>query len=122
IGAKSSTINLSVGWGEAGGQTMSPFALGQSLTNAESHSYADLKSVISYLPADATNGAGTFWVSSAQAKALGFATTSTSDGAVGFASGVPWDLTGSVSAGSGVYDFQAVAMHELTRRMGRMSV
>src|SRR5439155_2427513 len=83
---------------------------------------AELKAKMAYLPADATNGAGTFWVPTAEEKALGLTPSTTTDGAVGFASAYSWSFSGPPAAGSGQYDFQAVVKHEISEVMGRISV
>src|ERR1035441_10054773 len=98
------TINIDVGYGEVGGQTMGGGALGQSLYYLDSYNYstvknalvADAKSAndmtaIATLPSsDPTNG-GTFWTSTAEAKALGLDSGSFTDGYVGFSSAAGFD-------------------------------
>lgn len=125
IGSNSITITLAVGWGETGGSKLSPFALGQSLTYIERHSYADLQgsAMGTYLPADPTGGTGNYWVPTAEEKALGLPVqdlTLTIDGAVGFGSRFSWNFNGS--PGSGQYDFIAVAKHEISEAMGRIAL
>jgi Ca2+-binding RTX toxin-like protein len=141
------TVNVQVGWGEVFGQPLSaePIppstlpqvyhtagALGESLTFLQSTTYtllkaaltahatsaADLSSVASLPAVDPTGG--TYWLSQAEAKALGFATGSGIDGATGF-SNTPniFDFDESDGIAAGKYDFFSVAVHEISEILGR---
>jgi Ca2+-binding RTX toxin-like protein len=140
------TVNIQVGWGEVFGQPLtsepitpsspsvftSAGALGESLTFLQSTTYsalttalsthatsaADISSVAS-LPATDPTG-GTYWLSQAEAKALGFATGAGIDGATGFNSqaGI-FDFDESDGITPGKYDFFAVAVHEISEILGR---
>jgi hypothetical protein len=123
IGGSSITITMNVGWGEVGGQSLSRGALGQSSTWIEQRDYATLQHAMGDLPPDATAGSGTFWVATAEEKALGLGvqqTSLTNDGSVGFGSNYSWNFAGS--PGSTQYDFIGVAEHEITEVMGRIAL
>ena len=128
------TININVGYGEVGGTALGGNALGESESYLTSVSYAQL---LSALKADATSAAdtsvlaslsaaspvnGTYWLTTAQAKALGLtpATGSSTDGNVGFSSTLAFTYNDASGVASGTYDFNGTALHELTEVMGRM--
>ncbi len=134
----SATINLDVGYDEVAGSSLSGGALGESETNLESVSYASLvaalratastdatdNSVLASLPASSPVS-GTYWVTTAQAKALGLAAANGTglDGAIGFGVSSEFTFGDTNSSGSvvpGTYDFFATAVHELTETMGRL--
>ena len=129
------TVNINVGYGEVGGTTLASNALGQSSSYIQSLSYSSLSgalkadaktatdsSVASSLPASNPSG-GTYWTTTAQAKALGVApaTGTSTDGFVGFSS-APGIFTYDSSAGvsAGTYDFKGVVLHEISEVMGRL--
>ncbi len=119
------TITLDVGWGEVAGSRLSPFALGESSTNIDRTSYSALQgsSMGSYLPAsgDPVSAPHTYWVPSAEEKALGLVANNTNlDGAVGFSSKTNWNYTSTT--GSGQYDFVSTAEHEISEVMGRIGL
>jgi hypothetical protein len=109
-------------------------ALGESITYLLPESYSTL---VGALGADATSSfdqsavaalhstdpAGNFYVSTAEAKALGLmsATATGVDGYVGFSSqpGI-FDYDNSNGVSSGSYDFFGVVLHEITEVMGRI--
>jgi hypothetical protein len=111
---------------------------GQSSTNLDPFSYATLRNAVvadaktandltavgaggSVTAADPTGGAGTWWVSTAQAKALGLISDNLSnDGTTRFGAGNPFTFSGPVAAGT--YDFQGVAAHEISEVMGRLGI
>lgn len=124
------TLNLNIGWGEVGGSTLGSGALAQTSTYLVSSSYAG---VVSALKADATtaadasavaslpgSAAGNFWLTTAQARALGLNVGSATDASIGFSTayGFTYDNTAGVAAGT--YDFFGVALHEMTETLGRM--
>jgi hypothetical protein len=126
------TINIDVGYGEVDGHPLSAGALGQSLYVLNSYTYSQIRTA---LVTDATTAddltaiaslstvspvAGNYWVSQAEAKALGLLGNTTNlDGYVGFAAGNKFDcnLTNGVTAG--LYDFYGVVAHEISEIMGR---
>src|SRR5256885_6524118 len=76
------TVNINVGYGEIGGQTVT--ALGQSSTFLNIYNYAQIRSAFitdekttddstaaNTLPANSPLGGATYWVARAEAKALG---------------------------------------------------
>jgi hypothetical protein len=131
------TINIDVGYVEIGGSSLGSGALGESETYLTSVSYASLvtalratastdatdEALLASLPATAPVS-GDFWITTAQAKALGLSAASGTslDAYVGFgvSSEFTYGLTntsGTVAAGT--YDFFATAVHEITETMGR---
>jgi hypothetical protein len=133
------TVTLNVGWGEVAGQSLSPFALGESSTNLDPVGYlgyraalaakaaiaptdADLQSAVASLPATSPISLANYWVSTADEKALGLtANNTTVDGAVGFGSRLSyWFGTGAQT--SSQYDFVGVAEHEISEVMGRLDL
>jgi hypothetical protein len=71
--------------------------------------------------ADPTSGVGTWWVSRAQAKAIGLiADDLSNDGTTTFGAGNPFSFSGT--PGAGTYDFQGVAAHEISEVMGRLGI
>lgn len=132
------TINLDVGYGEVDGSSLSSAALGESETNIESVSYSSLVAALTATAStDATDASllaslpatspvsGTYWVTTAQAKALGLSAANGTglDGAIGFgpSSDFTYGLTNTTgTVTSGTYDFFATAVHEMTETMGRV--
>ncbi|HUI26666.1 MAG TPA: NF038122 family metalloprotease, partial [Candidatus Kryptonia bacterium] len=127
------TVNVDVGFGEIAGQSMGSGALGESETYYNSYSYtqirtalaqnatsADQIAAVNTLPAsDPTNG-GNYWVTTANAKALGLmAASSALDAYVGFGSAYPFTYNNANGIAAGTYDFFGVAAHELTEVLGR---
>lgn len=125
-------ININVGYGEVGGYTLGSGALGESLTYLNSYSYSQIKNALSAdaktaddatavasLPATSPVN-GTFWTSTAEAKALGLMGASSQvDGFVGFASGNLFDYDSSNGITGGQYDFYGTVAHEISEVMGR---
>jgi hypothetical protein len=71
--------------------------------------------------ADPTGGTGNWWVSRAEAKALGLiASDANNDGTTTFGAGNPFTFAGPVAAGT--YDFQGVAAHEIAEVLGRLGL
>ncbi len=126
------TININVGFGEVDGLSMSGGAIGQSMYFVDPFSYtqiknamtadatsaSDLSSVATLPSSDPTNG-GTFYVTTANGKALGLLSGSYTDGYVGFNSGMAFDYDNSDGVSAGTYDFQGVVLHEITEVLGR---
>ena len=132
------TVNLRVGYGEVGGSALSRGALGESITNLTSVSYSAMvqaldatassdatdAGMLASLPATAPTS-DAYWVTTAQAKALGLApaNAATLDGAIGFGVSTNFsygdtNTTGAVAPGT--YDFFSTVAHEVTETMGRM--
>jgi hypothetical protein len=131
------TVNIDVGWGEIDGQRLESGALGESESFGDYFSYSQIQSAlianaqsanalqaVSTLPTkDPTNGAS-FYVASAQEKALGLESPNQSgiDGYVGFASNAPWDYsTTSTSVPGSEYYFIGVVEHEFSEDLGRIA-
>jgi hypothetical protein len=111
---------------------------GQSSTFLGSLSFATLRAFVgadAKTPDDATSigiggsvpaadpvaGTHTWWVTKAQAKALGLiADDLTNDGFITFGAGNPFTFSGPIAPGT--YDFQGVAAHEMTEVMGRIGL
>jgi hypothetical protein len=127
------TINVTVGYGEVGGLALSSGSLGESLTHMRSYSYSQVRTALSndalspddhtattQLPVNDPAHAGTYSVSTAEAKALGLSGASTAiDGSVGFSANDLFDFTAADGISAGHYDFYGVVVHELTEIMGR---
>jgi hypothetical protein len=131
------TITIDVGYQEVDGNTIGSGDLGESLANFTSATYANLlgavkaksslsataASVASELPATSPVSGATYWLSTAQSKALGLTASNTSvDGYVGFGASSLFTYGDTATTGtvaSGTYDFFATAIHEITEDMGR---
>ena len=131
------TMNIAVGYGEVAGNTLGGGDLGESLSNLSPVSYASLlsavtanattatdASVVASLPATSPINGASWWVTTAQAKALGLASANGTqlDGSVGFAASSQFtygDTNTSGTVAAGTYDFFATAQHEITEVMGR---
>jgi hypothetical protein len=71
--------------------------------------------------ADPVTGTPTWWVSRAQAKAIGLiADDLSNDGTTTFGAGNPFTFSGPIAGGT--YDFQGVAAHEISEVMGRLGI
>ena len=71
--------------------------------------------------ADPLSGAHSYWLTRAQAKALGFvADDLAADGAVAFGAGNAFTFSGAIA--SGTYDFQGVVLHEISEVLGRLGL
>jgi hypothetical protein len=130
------TLNIDVGWGEVSGTPLTT-ALGESEVYLEPFSYSQIVSALAQnassnaqvsavnsLPSSAPAGVGNngFYLSLAEATALGLATGSTTlDGAVGFNSSLPFSYS-TTSAPFGEYFLYGVVAHELSEVMGRVSL
>ncbi len=128
------TLTVNVGYGECGGYSIGT-ALGANLSNATTVSYAGLvaaltadkksvadANVVSSLPATTPIAGATYWVATAQAKALGLAAPGGADGSIGFGASTLFTYGATATSGTikaGTYDFFATVLHELTELMGR---
>lgn len=127
-------INIDVGYGEVAGNALGSNVLGESESYLTSVSY---RTLLNALTADATTAAdasavaslpstspvnGTFWTTTAQAKALSLASANNPalDGYVGFSSSLPFTYNDTNGVASGTYDFNGVAIHEMSEVMGRL--
>ena len=135
------TVNVGVSWGKINGYAMRSNDIGESMDWLYGYySYAQLKSYetnaanlqgptsaiaqsVAYLPTTAPGGVTRYVVPSAEAKALGIINPNqaSTDGYVGFGSGVAYTFDPTNGVAAGTYDFQAVVAHELEEVLGRMS-
>jgi hypothetical protein len=126
------TVNIAVGFGEVAGQTLASGALGESLTYFTSTTYSRLTSALkadalttddhnsaASLPASDPTGGGHYFLTTANAKALGLYGGSGLDGYVGFSKTAAMDYDASNGVSAGTYDFFGVVAHEFSEIMGR---
>ncbi len=129
------TVNITFGYGTVNGQPLDPGAVGESVaqgltlpydqvlkglaTNATSSS--DFTSINALIAGDPTGGTP-FFVTTAEAKALGLypATESGIDGYVGLGAKDPFTYTGGTIA-AGTYDAVGTLEHEISEVLGRIS-
>ena len=110
---------------------------GQSNTFLDKFSYATLYAAVvadaktaddatatgiggSVSPVDPTGGAGNWWVTTAEARALGLPDSTAVDGTTTFGAGNPFTFSGPIAAGT--YDFQGIAAHEISEVLGRLGI
>jgi hypothetical protein len=71
--------------------------------------------------ADPVSGSHSWWVTRAEAKAIGLISDDLSnDGTTTFGAGNPFTFSGPIAAGT--YDFEGVAAHEISEVMGRLGL
>jgi len=129
-------INVHIGYGEVDGYRLGQGALGESMSYGYLDSYSQVLSELKgdagsstwaaqadlSLPAtDPTNG-GKFFVSTAEAKALGqiSGTGTATDGYIGLSSIYPLDYTPNTTPAFNQYDAFGIFAHELSEVMGRV--
>lgn len=132
------TLNIRVGYGEAGGSPLANGMLGEEVTTAgtlvtaaqyeadlQAHGASDaaVQTALANMPSDSTP----LFITSAQEKALGLLApnAATIDGSVGFAADPNQSLFAYSStdrAVGGKYDFIGVAEHEITHALGRVAI
>ncbi len=132
--ANHEVINVQVGYGEVAGSTIGSGALAESESYGYTETYAQVSAGLrgdassssaqatadSTLPSnDPTNG-GSFFVSTAEAKALGQVSgiDSNTDGYIGLSSSYSFSFNGSPT--SGQFDAIGAMEHELSEVMGRI--
>ncbi|HEV2363671.1 MAG TPA: NF038122 family metalloprotease [Caulobacteraceae bacterium] len=133
-------IYITVSWGSVGGSALPNGDIGASIDNLyDGFTYADVRSYLDAaaaanpldktlalaakdLPSVNPTKKGDFAFSYADAKALGLLppTQTLPDGFVGFKAISNYAFT-KASMGPGLYDFRAVAAHEIEEVLGRMS-
>lgn len=101
IFTNTTTIAINIGYGEVDGQLLASNSLGSSIS--------DLSYTTTYL------------VSSAEYKAMGGTPANTVDGYVGFSKAVAYNFSSPGSITPSQFDFIAVAEHEISEVMGRIS-
>lgn len=129
-------IEIDVGWGEIDGTSLSPSALGESesygyLTNYATVTHALAQDGFTFSAANEPIH-GQFFITSADAKALGLVNPASGlDGYIGFSTltgtGYSWNLAASTTgSNSGTaptqFDLQSVALHEISEVMGRIGM
>lgn len=131
-------VNINVGWGEVAGQSLSSNAVGESISNYYNltNYYNNVASDLYATDSASTNSTtaqtaaqnipasspikSTFYVSTANAKAIGLvANNTTTDGSVGFSSAYNYSFNTSGSTPSNTYDFVGLAEHEISEVLGR---
>jgi hypothetical protein len=128
------TITIDVGYGEVGGSALYSGNLAQSRFYGSYETYASVRSALfgdagssSYqaladstlASTDPTNG-GKFFVTTAEAKALGQTTGTGLDGAVGLSSAYAFDYSAPTTpVAGGQYDAVGALEHEISEVMGR---
>jgi hypothetical protein len=132
------TVDINAGWGETtiDGSTSPVTSLGASQTEGFSGiSYSSVRSgflglanqsanqqhAYGTLPVTDPLSAGQYVVSTAEAKVLGLASFTGTDGAVGFDSSASYTFDPNNRAQSGKFDFIGVAEHEIAEVLGRSS-
>ncbi len=126
------TVNIAIGFGEVAGYQLASGALGESLTYLTSTGFkqvisalrrdaltANDASAVKSLPSADPTGGGHYFLTTANAKALGLYSSLGYDGYVGFSSTAPFTYDASHGVAAGTYDFFAVAAHEFSEIMGR---
>jgi hypothetical protein len=125
------TINITIGWGSINGTLLGGGMLGESMYYLNTVTYAQIinalkvkaststdTQVIASLPGTDPIG-HQYWVTSAQAKALGLSTSTGTDGWVGFSSAVAWTFDNTAGVAPGTYDLMGTVLHEITEVLGR---
>ncbi len=101
-----------------------PFAVLRAFVGADATTADDATAtgIAGSIPAaDPVSGTHTWWVTRAQAKALGLiADDLSNDGTTTFGAGNPFTFSGPVAPGT--FDFQGIAAHEITEVMGRLGL
>jgi hypothetical protein len=84
---------------------------------------AGMVAAAAHLPASSPAGSLYYEMPYAQAQALGFlpASIGPDSGYVGFSSAAKWDFTPTNGVSAGYYDFQAMAAHEISEVLGRVT-
>ncbi len=118
------TVNIIVSWGYIQATPLASNQAGASATALYGYwTYPQIRSALASsitLPATQT-GPAYFAMARAEAKALGLlpATSTISDGAIGFNSRLRYDFNQADGITAGSYDFVAVAQHEISQVLGR---
>jgi hypothetical protein len=134
------TLKIPVGWGEVDGQALKTGDISESMDFLRSgYTYANvtsylksaaaanptdlnLASAVAHLPVKDPTATNSFSIPYAEAQVLGLLPKSMylNSGYVGFASNVSWNFASGATP-AGQYDFMALAAHEISEVMGRVS-
>ena len=117
------TVTVAIGFGEVNGINFGAAALGTSISSKTLTTYAAIRAALpsAALPsADPTNG-GTFYVTNAEARAIGITPTATDapDGYIGVSSYYTLTVDPNNRAVPSAFDAVGIAEHEITEVMGR---
>ena len=127
------TINIDVGYGEVAGQSLASGALGESETALTSVSYSQLQNALvtnadaigdtaaaASLPTTSPISGGQYFMSTAEAEALGISGASSyMNGYAGFSSTYNFAYNDSSGVAANQFDFFGVVAHEFSEIMGR---
>jgi hypothetical protein len=93
----------------------------RGLVSADAHTADDATALASMGLTDPVGGTHTWWVSRAEAKAIGLIGDDLSnDGTTTFGAGNPFTFSGAIAPGT--YDFQGIAAHEISEVLGRLGI
>lgn len=132
------TVPIAFGYGAVNGQAMASGALGENISNGWFLTYGQLKQALAgaasssdamiaalTLPGSDPSTAGKWWVTDAQAKALGWGGNvnfqDPVDGYIGLSSTYAMTFDPNNRAVAGKYDAVGVLIHEITEVLGRIS-
>lgn len=129
-------ITIDVGYGEIAGATMAPNALGESESYGYLTNYATITAALAHdgFVFSAVNEptSSQFFLTSAEAKALGFVNPASGlDGYISFSTlsgtGYSWNTAAGANGsnsgtGANQFDLQSVALHEISEVMGRIGM
>jgi hypothetical protein len=114
-------LNIAFGWGEENGYAIQGDAVGKSSSNYINTKYSTIYNAINGLPKKDPTSGGTFYVSNAEAKALGLQpSVNPIDGYIGLNSSDSFSFDPSNRAVNGDYDAIGVLEHEISEVMGRV--
>jgi PEP-CTERM motif len=123
------TVNIDVGFGSTGlGESNSAFVDGFTYTQirnallaqaAANPSDAIKQTVVANLPVNNPAPTNNFAMTTADAKALGFAVNTSSDGSILFSNAVSYTYDPNNRGVAGEFDFIGVAEHEISEVLGR---
>lgn len=103
---------------------LSSLAAGSSfgmLLNRTSNNPNGSGSATAYLDNDGDENNSSLYLTSANAKALGFSVGAGSDASITFGNAFSWDYDSSNGVSSGAYDFVGIATHEIGHALGFIS-
>ena len=127
------TVNLSIGYGDVNSSPLSASDLGETISDLKYFNYLSIREAVARSATSPTDSLfltslpnaapvnGTFWLPSAESKALGLmsATGNETDAYIGFSASLPFTYDETAGVVGGTYDFVGVVEHEITEAMGR---